>query len=524
MDRKKNHHNGAVTPRSDSPNKKKKKKNMNTGEKSRQKAFTLKSLAKQLEEERIQTTALLEELAKERAEKAELQANVSALQTAIITAENGCLSMNGATPNFSVRQADHTSSSQESQTANNAAENESSDFDGGPKHSSTRRADPAVILKEFQEANNVVEDRSEDFVGTTEHANTERVDPSVTLQESRFISSVNQLSVSSLTIPECKPLVDEEEITRHCYELWKDLLCDSMKLAGIQDEETKFVLFRIKAGSRLLGIYNNTKSTDGAPDQKTHPFSNALHRMKLYFASGSDIMLQRRKLAFMTQKSEESDLTFVNRVASTARLCDYTENKELEEIIECVAGHAANREVRKAALRILNRRGTVIDLMNAVKEIETIQINEDYFNLKHGIQKPALVAPIRADYPKNPVIRNRFHPYNGRGTASASRNQHRNAAGSTRSNLSHEGKCWRCNNPYHLPNDCRAFVNQEVCRNCGRIGHYKRACRFPDQSAPPNSRKQETKGMITEKIATVVADKKEHVAEPSEIVSGALEI
>lgn len=205
------------------------------------------------------------------------------------------------------------------------------------------RAEKAVLqasVAALQTTGSATDDGSVDFDGVTRPSSTRRIEPSISFQESRFASSVNQLSVSSLTIPECKPLADDEEINRHSYEMWRDLLLDSMKLAGIEDEETKFVLFRIKAGPRLLGIYNNTKAVDGAPDPEIGPFSNALHRLKSYFGSGSDIMLQRRKLALMTQKPEESDLAFVNRVASTARLCEYSGGKELEEIIGTIAGHA----------------------------------------------------------------------------------------------------------------------------------------------------------------------------------------
>ncbi|XP_065085175.1 uncharacterized protein LOC135707300 [Ochlerotatus camptorhynchus] len=51
-------------------------------------------------------------------------------------------------------------------------------------------------------------------------------------EESRFLSSMNQLSVASINVPECKS-ADDEDIHRQTFELWKDLLMDSMKLAGV---------------------------------------------------------------------------------------------------------------------------------------------------------------------------------------------------------------------------------------------------------------------------------------------------
>lgn len=159
-----------------------------------------------------------------------------------------------------------------------------------------------------------------------------------TMEESRFLSSVNQLSVSSITIPECKPLEGDDEIHRHTFEMWRDLLIDSIALAGVEDELTKFTIFKVKAGPRLLTIFKNTKTDTEAPDATISPFSNALHRLKLYFGSGSDVMFQRRKLSWMEQRPDESDLAFIIRVGETAQLCDFDKAKEFEEIVKtCIS-------------------------------------------------------------------------------------------------------------------------------------------------------------------------------------------
>ena len=128
---------------------------------------------------------------------------------------------------------------------------------------------------------------------------------------SRFMSSVNQMSLSSVTVPECKPSAGSEEIGRQDFEAWKDLLVDTMKLAGVVDEPTQFIIFKVKAGPKLLEIFKNTKSSVEAPDPSLQPFANAMFRLKAYFTSGSDVMLQRRKLALMEQRSDENDLSFV---------------------------------------------------------------------------------------------------------------------------------------------------------------------------------------------------------------------
>lgn len=314
--------------------------------------------------------------------------------------------------------------------------------------------------------------------------------------ESKLLSSVHQLSISSLNVPECKPDAEGEGIQRHSFEMWRDLLVDSMKLLGIQDESTMFTIFRVKAGQQLLETFKNTKSDSNAPAAETFPFSNAMHRLKLYFGSGSDVMLQRRKLATMDQKPGESDLSYIGRVGATARLCDFEEGKQFEQIVSTIAEHALRKDVRAIALKMLSRNASFTDLVDKIRELEAIRLNEEFFLKKTMKSDLALVAPVRADFPsntgrqgtrvqKNYPARNYQRPRFGGGRASnfqynrgykGRRDIERNFA------APQANRCWRCNSVYHMPSECDAV--DKVCRNCGIPGHLARTCtqRFPGSS------------------------------------------
>lgn len=322
---------------------------------------------------------------------------------------------------------------------------------------------------------------SEEFNGNVGPSSTHRHgnQRESSMELSRFVSSINQMSVSSITVPECRPSAGSEEIGRHDFEAWKDLLEDSMKLAGIIDEATQFIIFKVKAGQKLMEIFKNTKSTSDAPDQDEHPFLNAMFRLKAYFTSGSDVMLQRRKLALMEQKPEENDLSFLMRVGATARLCEFALDKEIEEIVGTVAEHAKNREVRTAALKLLSRKGTFTDLVDQVREIEAIRLNEEYFNMKHGSQNQATIARISDGEAHQ---RSSGRPAGlGRGRYGYQQN-HRGGMMQTRSPMNWRGssgsipeRCFRCNSLFHKSMNC--FAVDKVCRNCGVKGHLQRACR-----------------------------------------------
>ncbi|XP_062565156.1 uncharacterized protein LOC134227584 [Armigeres subalbatus] len=330
------------------------------------------------------------------------------------------------------------------------------------------------------------------------------------VDDSKFLSSMTHLSLASINVPECKA-TDGEDLHRQIFEQWIDLLIDTMKLAGIDDEATRFTVFKVKAGSRLLSIFRNTKSSEDAPDVNSLPFSNAVHRLRTYFGSGSDIMLMRRRLALMIQKPDESDLTFISRVGTIARLCEFEEEKEFEEIVATVAEHARSREVRTTALKMLSRKGSFTDLVDKVREIEAIRLNEEYVKQKIGNQSHALIAPITTgtNHADNRQQQFRGKPYYRgfplrRGNWRAPRGRQPYFTGGSRSKESEkrwpygfegsqaqEGeRCWRCYSVFHSETNCK--VKDKYCNRCGVMGHIQRACPKANYSSLKRSGQEQT--------------------------------
>lgn len=158
-----------------------------------------------------------------------------------------------------------------------------------------------------------------------------------------------------------------------------------------------------------------------------------------------------------------------------------------------------------------------------VAQIETIRLNEEYYRQKHVQSEPAVIAPVRADFPKSQPPHNRYHPYqNSTGTRPYSSGSHSRSSTNTRHselpgwrnnrrdmngrrgmnfNRSHGEKCWRCGNVYHYSSDCPAI--DKVCRNCGKMGHFQRVCRVPIQSAVSSGCKSEQTETEIQRIAAV---------------------
>ncbi|XP_062534363.1 uncharacterized protein K02A2.6-like [Armigeres subalbatus] len=302
---------------------------------------------------------------------------------------------------------------------------------------------------EFEEVNSVEFENNLGPSSTKNHRN----EPAVEMTQ--FMSTMNQMTISSINVPECKPSAEGEDISRLDYDAWQDLLVNSLALAGVTDEMTKFVVFK----NLQVRLQN----------EAIQPFSNAMHRLKSYFfASTSDIMLQRRKLALMAQQPSESDLAFIRRIMLVARQCDYPEEKQFEEVLSTVAEQAKHKEIRIAALKMMSRKASLSELIDKVREIETIRLNEEYVAKKQVVTEPltASVNAVRATAEGQYV------------TFLATQPQHMVEPHTNEQIfVEDEDKGLSEEHFYHAAEQC--FAIKMTCHNCGGVGHLLRACNLP---------------------------------------------
>ncbi|XP_062539258.1 uncharacterized protein LOC134207566 [Armigeres subalbatus] len=299
---------------------------------------------------------------------------------------------------------------------------------------------------------------SEEFDNNFGPSSTQNQRNEPAVEVTQFMSSMNQMTISTINVPECKASAEGEDISRLDFDAWQELLVNSLALAGVSDETTKFVVFKVKAGRKLLEVYRATETSNAAPNEEIRPFSNAMHRLKAYFASTSDIMLQRRKLALMSQQPNESDLAFIRRIMLAARQCEYPEEKQFEEVLSAVAEQARHKEIRVAALKMMSRKASFPELIDKVREIETIRLNEEYVTKKQATTETpmALVNAMRATAGPSHYVSSHTIPAYGRtpyqrANIRGGRGQ-RPARGGMAwrgSNSQVSERCTRCNSIYH---------------------------------------------------------------------------
>lgn len=147
-----------------------------------------------------------------------------------------------------------------------------------------------------------------------------------------------------------------------------------------------------------------------------------------------------------------------------------------------------------AALKILHRKGSFTDLIDKVREIECIRLSEQFFKERHAPSEEATLAPVSADFPMNErpyrgqsfsgpdmYQRGKSRSFPARQFSRPSGNQRFFSNGKSpyvqqgNQRLQSGTRCWRCTSVYHGPSTCHAI--EKVCRNCGRQGHIRIACK-----------------------------------------------
>lgn len=353
----------------------------------------------------------------------------------------------------------------------------------------------------------------------------------VARNDSNLLSTMSSWTLSTINIPECTPSQGEDEIDKRAYEYWKDTFVSSIKLINVTDELVLFGLFKVKAGSKLREIYQTTVSDPGMSNEISCPFSNAMERLDEYFGSRTYILAQRGKLMNMTQTPTETSIQFVRRVGTAAKLCNYTEEEEMEAVVRVMTKGAMDARVRVLAHRNWVKQGSMKDLIDLVRDRELERANEEEFQRSHRVEETKAIAALSQQPREFPRQTQNYRPnlsenwrFGFRGRHGSNRGRGRglpNRGFQHNRSYAPTNNCWRCGSVYHQANQCP--VIPKVCRNCGIKGHIARVCsEVPGQMWQSGPRKRHNvvkEEAISPKIAATedVGDRKEEVREIEEV-------
>lgn len=353
-------------------------------------------------------------------------------------------------------------------------------------------------LKEAVERNNVLREQVtrltlDQNVGSgLRHVHSSGQETCESRNESLVLSTMSSWALGTLNVPECVPAQGESEVDKRSYEYWKDTLMASLQLVHSADEQAKYGVFKIKAGVKLREIFNTTVSSPTMPDEQTHPFSNALARLDDYFGSRTYLLSQRGKLMNLCQTPTETSVEFVRRVASTAKLCNYGGDEEMEAVVRVITTGANDSRVRVLARRNWVKQGSMKDLVDLIRDHEIEKANEEEFQKTHQRHEPAVIAAL-SRRPQEYQLQQQANfraDWRGRGAQRGGRRQRGRATGFNPGTVRNQAgsSCWRCGSFFHRSFACP--VADKVCHTCGRSGHIARVCTSSSQQTRARSWKR----------------------------------
>ena len=214
----------------------------------------------------------------------------------------------------------------------------------------------------------------------------------------------------------------------------------------------------MKAGSKLLDMLDGTLSKNG-PNVVSHPYSNAIHRLREYFGSRDYGLFQRQKLRSMPQGTDEPDLQYVRRVAAVAKLCGYVNDQLVETVADVIQHNANNRKVRDVARKAARKGSSLQELVDWVRSTEIEKQAEEIFSKNHPKEDMASVMAVSYADPR--FLRRSTSDFRGRGHFPRNRGGFHRANGPS---FYTTKPCWCCTSTGHRPDSC--FAIEKFCHRC----------------------------------------------------------
>ena len=232
---------------------------------------------------------------------------------------------------------------------------------------------------------------------------------------------------------------------------------------GIKDDMRKKSLLLHLAGPEVQDVFETWNDTGGAD-----AFDNAIEKLTAYFAQKRNVPFLRHQFHQASQESSETVDSFVSRLRTLAKHCQYGELTD-DMIRDQVVDHCSSARLRRCLLR---EQDLTLDMtLNLARVMEASE--------SQALQMESTTART-SEFVNRISFKTASTTYGQRqklaGVHNSQRNQGQQEANQGQQARVNERVCYHCDKPGHITRDCRC-TRGWTCEKCGRMGHFAKMCK-----------------------------------------------
>ena len=251
------------------------------------------------------------------------------------------------------------------------------------------------------------------------------------------------------------------------WERWKKSFEYYIIASGVKDESRKRCLLLCNAGVEVQDIFETLETGTS--------YQEAITALDGYFAPHRNLPYERYNFSQCSQHSDETIDSFVSRLKSMVRYCEFNEYDNETAIIDQVIRQTTSTAIRKQLIKeSAARQLNLNEALTICRSIETSKLHTS------DIEKTAKHNDEPTRESLNKLSGNNAGKESSSGGHGSFNRSSSSSSTNSKSNSTSSSSCFNCGGNHRRGLDSCPAKGAE-CYSCGKMNHYSRVCRGRNQ-------------------------------------------